>query len=68
MKALGSGIKQGVWFKDIEVLNHESQQPYVTFYNKALEIYNNLGCPKINVSISHSETTSVAIVILDKQE
>src|SRR5438876_6952327 len=35
MKAIGKGIRQEIWFTQIEVLNHESGQPYIQVNGKA---------------------------------
>ncbi len=65
MKAIGAGIKQGVWFRDIEVLNYETQKPYIKVYNKAAEYYHKLNSPAIHISITHTEDNAAAVVILE---
>jgi len=66
MKSIGAGIRQGVWFKDIEVLNRETQQPYVQVYNKAAAYLSALGNPNIHISITHTNDNAAAVVILEK--
>src|SRR5436190_758517 len=38
MKAVGAGIRQGIWFIDIEVLNRETGAPYVQLYGEAQKL------------------------------
>lgn len=66
MKAVGAGIRQGVWFKDIEILNKETQQPFINVYNKAAVYLAKLGSPQIHISITHTHDNAAAIVILEK--
>jgi len=66
MKSIGAGIRQGVWFKDIEILNYESQKPYIKLYRKAEKYYKNMGSPMIHISISHTDENAAAVVILEK--
>lgn len=65
MKALSSGIRQGVWFRDIEVLNQSSGAPYLVLHRRAEEIAQERGVNCQHVSISHSAGVAVGIVILE---
>jgi len=67
MKAIGSGIRQGVWFKDIEVLNLPTQAPYIKLHNIAQKKHQKLGSPDIHISITHTAKTAAAIVILEQK-
>lgn len=66
MKAIGLGIQQEVWFLQIEVLNRESGEPYISIYRKAKKRLVELGAKKINVSITHSAGMAAAAVILEQ--
>ena len=66
MKAIGNGIHQGVWFTQIEVLNHESGQPYVQVSGEASVRLNELGATNIHVSITHIKNAAAALIILEK--
>jgi holo-[acyl-carrier protein] synthase len=68
MKAIGNGIRQGVWFTQIEVLNHESGQPYVQVSGEASMRLNELGATNIHVSITHTHNAAAAVIILEKQD
>lgn len=65
MKALGAGIRQEVWFNQIEVLNGESGEPYIKVSGKASQRLETCGASRIHVSISHSGGMAVAVAILE---
>ena len=66
MKAIGNGIRQGVWFTQIEVLNHENGQPYVRVSGEAESRLRELGVLKIHVSLTHTKSAAAAVIILEK--
>lgn len=66
MKAIGYGIRQEVWFTQIEVLNHETGAPYIQVNGQALRIFQESGAERVLVSISHTHDHAVAMVILEK--
>ena len=61
-KALGSGIGDISW-RDIEVLGDEQNAPGLTLYNAAKQKADELGLMNWSVSISHSQSHSVAFVV-----
>ena len=65
MKALGAGIRQEVWFTQIEVLNDGSGKPYITVCGEAELRLQHSGAQQVHVSISHSGGMAVAVVILE---
>ncbi|MBT3322670.1 MAG: holo-ACP synthase [Anaerolineae bacterium] len=65
MKAIGKGIRQEVWFTQIEVLNHETGAPYIQVNGEAARIFSVLGAEKIFLSISHTDGMAVAMVVLE---
>ncbi len=66
MKALGSGIRQGVWFRQIEVLSGEDGEPILTASGRAAEYLRDLGVEKTHVSISHTGGYAIGLVVLEK--
>jgi len=66
MKAIGNGIRQGVWFTQIEVLNHENGQPYVQVSGEAGMRLNELDATNIHVSITHTHNAAAAVIIIEK--
>ena len=69
-KALGTGLSQGIFWKDIEIINNEYGKPYIILYNKALNKLNMLSKfkPKIEVSLSDEKYYSIANVIIFENE
>jgi holo-[acyl-carrier protein] synthase len=61
-KALGCGIGDVAW-QEIEVLGDEQNAPKLTLYGAALKMANELGLTTWSVSISHSQSHSVAMVV-----
>jgi len=61
-KALGCGIGDVGW-KEIEVLGDESNAPKLTLHGEALKRAEELGLSMWSVSISHSQSHSVALVV-----
>ncbi len=66
MKAIGKGIRQQVWFTQIEVLTCESGQPQIQVYGEAQSSVLALGVKTIHVSITHTRDHAAAVVILEK--
>lgn len=65
MKAIGTGRRQQVTFKDIEVLNQSSGAPRIILHGNTKVFTDNLGIMQIHVSVSHSADIAVAVVILE---
>jgi holo-[acyl-carrier protein] synthase len=65
MKAIRSGIRQEVWFTQIEVLNRETGEPYIHVSGKARQRLDELNASHVHVSISHDGKLAVALVILE---
>ena len=65
MKSIGAGIRQGVWFTQIEVLNDEPGKPYIQTSGEAQKRYEASGAKQVHISISHSAGVAVAVVILE---
>ena len=61
-KALGSGIGDVSW-KKIEILGDEQNAPKLTLYGNAETKAQELGLTNWSVSISHTQSHSVAFVV-----
>lgn len=66
LKALGTGLVDGIRFQDVEVVRMDSGKPELQFHGKALERLNELGANRVFLTISHSEHLAVAQVILEQ--
>jgi len=62
-KALGCGIGDITW-KEIEVLGDDQNAPVLTLYGAAEQKAGELGLVDWSVSISHSQSHSVAFVVM----
>ena len=65
MKALGKGIRQEIWFLQIEVLNNEFGAPFLKLTGNAEKYFKELNSARIHLSISHIKSTAVAVVIIE---
>lgn len=66
MKAIGKGIRQGVWFTQIEVLNEESGAPYIRVSDEVKTPMLELSVKRVHVSVTHTKSAAAAIVILEQ--
>ena len=66
MKAIGKGIRQEVWFAQIEVLTNEQGQPYIKVNGEAQAGLYAMEVKNIQVSITHTQHYAAAVVILEK--
>ena len=64
MKALGRGLRNGINWKDIEIVHSAYGKPMINLYGKALELAQNLNAQSVEVSLSHSKTMAIAMVVL----
>jgi holo-[acyl-carrier protein] synthase len=65
MKALGTGWRGGIAWRDFEVANLSSGQPTLRFYGKAAEMAEKLGVRSVALSITHTAGQALAMVILE---
>lgn len=65
MKAIGTGLRGGITWKDMEVVRHKGQRPQLAYHGKAAEVAAALGCKKTHLSLSHTAEHAIAQVILE---
>ena len=65
MKALGKGIRQEVWFTQIEVLNYETGAPYIQVSGEAKRTLASLDVERVHISLSHTKEMAIAIIIFE---
>ncbi len=63
-KALGTGIDEGICWKDIEVTNNVRGKPCVTLHGRAKDIFEAIGGADISLSLSHCENYAVAFAVI----
>ncbi len=64
-KAIGTGWRNGLAYKEIELINNELGKPEIKLYGKAKEFANKEKIKTIHVSISHIKNIANAVVILE---
>lgn len=65
MKALGTGWRRGVRWRDIEVVRLPSGKPSLRFYGVAAELAAQIKTRNVALSLTHTETQALAQVILE---
>ncbi len=70
LKAMGTGWRRGISWRDIEVRNNEGGKPTVALRGGAREVVEHLGVGDILVTISHcrSHATAFAIALARERE
>ena len=67
-KALGTGLSQGVAWKDFEVIQPGGRQPRLEFHGRGRELFETLGCTAAHLSLTHDGGMAIATVVLEGQE
>lgn len=65
MKALGTGWRQGVRWRDIEVVREPSGKPTLLLEGVAREFADRMGVKNISLTITHSGNFALAQVIFE---
>jgi holo-[acyl-carrier protein] synthase len=64
-KALGTGMRHGVNWLEIEVVRESSGRPTLRFHGRAAQMAQRLGVVRSSLSLSHSTGLALAIVVLE---
>jgi holo-[acyl-carrier protein] synthase len=65
MKAIGTGWRFGIRFKDIDIYHDEFGKPLIRLTGKAEELAHKERISKIHVSLSHIKEMVTAIVVVE---
>jgi len=65
LKALGTGLRGGISWLDMEVSNDALGKPELTLYGKAEEHFQRNGLIRVHLSLSHDGGNAVAMVVLE---
>ena len=65
LKAFGTGISNGIGFKDVEVSREQGKRPEIILHGKGKEIAGTLGVKDIHLSISHDAGLAVAFAVIE---
>jgi holo-[acyl-carrier protein] synthase len=65
MKAIGTGWRRGVTWKDFEVVNEPSGKPILRLSGVAAQVAAQMGVKNVALSITHTAAMAMAVVILE---
>ncbi len=65
LKALGTGLRDGLSWLDIEVVNDDLGKPLLELSGKAAEFFVARGGGKCHLSLSHDAGCAIAMVVLE---
>jgi holo-[acyl-carrier protein] synthase len=65
MKAIGTGWRRGVRWRDFEVANAPSGRPDLKLDGVAAEVAARMGVRRISLSLTHTAALAMAVVILE---
>jgi holo-[acyl-carrier protein] synthase len=66
MKALGTGWRRGIQWKDFEVANLPSGRPTLQLHGEAKKIAQDIGVTSIHLSLTHTAKDGLAYVIFER--
>lgn len=66
MKALGTGLRDGISWHDIETVNDRMGKPVLVLTGRAMEIFLEQGLGSAFLSLAHDSGSAVATVVLEK--
>ncbi len=66
LKALGTGLRDGISWKDMEVVNDKLGKPELKLYRRAEELFRQAGLTSCFLSLSHDAGCAVAMVVLER--
>jgi holo-[acyl-carrier protein] synthase len=65
LKALGTGLRDGIAWRDMEITPNNLGKPELVLTGRAGEIYSSLGLGSIFLSLSHDGGNAIAMVVLE---
>ncbi len=63
LKALGTGWRRGISWRDVEILNEPGGKPIVNVHGGAKSVVEQLGITRMLITISHCRTHATAFAI-----
>jgi holo-[acyl-carrier protein] synthase len=65
LKALGTGLRNGISWQDMEIALNDMGKPELLLTGRAREIFAQQGLGSVFLSLSHDGGTAVAMVVLE---
>ena len=66
LKALGTGLRDGLSWQDVEVVNDALGKPELKLSGRSLELFAGKDLTAIHLSLSHDGDSAVAMVVLER--
>lgn len=66
LKAFGVNFIGNHRLPEIETMQEENGKPYIRLSGKSLQAFESSHCECIHVSISHTDTSAIAVVVIEK--
>ncbi len=66
LKAIGTGLRAGITWHQIEIINDTQGKPSIITYGECHKILQKLDIKNIELSLSHTKHHGVAVVILEQ--
>jgi holo-[acyl-carrier protein] synthase len=66
VKALGTGVRDGLAWKQMEVVNDELGKPELRLSGRAAELFAVHGLKNVFLSLSHDGNSAIAVVVVEK--
>ncbi len=66
LKAMGTGLSNGLKFNEIETVNDHLGKPEITLYGRTKEIFKERKLKFSHVSIAHLKDYATAVVVIEK--
>jgi holo-[acyl-carrier protein] synthase len=63
LKALGTGLAQGIRWTDVEILKEHGGRPTVALYGSAAALAAQRGLSRVDISLSHTNDLAIAQVV-----
>jgi holo-[acyl-carrier protein] synthase len=65
LKAIGTGLRMGISWREVEVARMPGGRPTIAFHGVAAGFAAKLGAKRAHLSLSHTEQHAIAYVILE---
>lgn len=65
MKAIGTGLRHGITWHDVEVKRVPGSRPEIAYHGVAAQFFRQLGARRASLSLTHTAHYAIAHVILE---
>ncbi len=65
LKALGTGLADGLGWRQIEILNDDRGKPHAILTSRARELFEAMGAKGMDVSVSHCGAYAIAYAVIE---